>query len=107
VTGLNGRPFGSWKKPDEPEMWLRDWLGPDLASGDTPVRARIFTYGYPSKVADSFDNSSLYDLGQGLLAHLAATRRSSSKPLILIGHSLGGLVIKQVGAPLLSMLFAC
>ena len=76
-------------------MWLRDWLGQDLASGDMPVRARIFTYGYPSKVAKSFDNASLHDLGQGLLSHLAGTRRSSSKPLVLVGHSLGGLVVKQ------------
>jgi protein SERAC1 len=77
-------------------MWLRDWLGQDLRRGDTPIRARILTYGYPLKAIENTDDASLHDLGQGLLTELAAARQSSSRPLLLIGHSLGGLVVKQV-----------
>ncbi|KAK9423008.1 hypothetical protein SUNI508_04675 [Seiridium unicorne] len=98
VTGWHGKAFWSWKPADAGHMWLRDWLGPDLA--DRKCRARIYTYGYPSQVAASDSDASVRDYGQTLLNYLATTRSADvkaghSRPLVFIGHSLGGLVIKQ------------
>ncbi|KAI0473908.1 hypothetical protein GGR56DRAFT_556109 [Xylariaceae sp. FL0804] len=102
VTGWNGKAFMSWKPENSEEMWLRDWLGDDLARQN--CHARIFTYGYPSKLADSTTDATLYDYGQGLLRAIKTARYnqlqgSATRPLILIGHSLGGLLIRQAGHP--------
>ncbi|KAJ3580460.1 hypothetical protein NPX13_g110 [Xylaria arbuscula] len=98
VTGWNARAFGSWKPQRSEEMWLRDWLGQDLAGHNCP--ARILTYGYSSKVANTTSDASLRDYGSELLRALRDTRYAQVKSreprhLILIGHSLGGLLIKQ------------
>ncbi|KAI1366689.1 hypothetical protein F5Y08DRAFT_124497 [Xylaria arbuscula] len=80
VTGWNARAFGSWKPQHAQEMWLRDWLGQDLAEHNCP--ARVLTYGYSSKVANTTSDASLRDYGSELLRSLRDT-------------SLGGLLIKQ------------
>ncbi|CAN8101834.1 unnamed protein product [Discula destructiva] len=94
VTGWNGKPFWSWKPESSRHMWLRDWLGNDLAESGCP--ARIFTYGYRAPVVASSNNASYHDYGENLLASLVDIRQGRQPaPLILIGHSLGGILIKQ------------
>lgn len=73
VTGWNGKPIWSWKPENSRHVWLRDWLGRDLA--DRSCAARVFTYGYPSTVARSDNDASLHDYGANLLASLATARR--------------------------------
>jgi hypothetical protein len=71
-------------------MWLRDSLPTDISG------ARILTYGYDSHLVDSESFQDLEALGRTLCSSLQAigtTRRLV--PKIFIGHSLGGLVIKQ------------
>ncbi|KAI0967485.1 hypothetical protein F4678DRAFT_243760 [Xylaria arbuscula] len=92
VTGWNGKAFMSWKPEEAVQMWLRDWLGQDLAAKD--CQARIFTYGYPSKLAGGLLDATLYDYGNDLLDSLLVVRQSET-PLVFIAHSLGGLVVKQ------------
>lgn len=98
-------------------MWIRDWLGDDLA--ENGCRVRVFTYGYPSQVIESDSNAGLYEYGKTFLRCLVAVRSAEFKvsttlwlqgdnsaqsrfqegktrPLAFICHSLGGLVIKQV-----------
>lgn len=58
-------------------MWLRDWLGKDLA--DNGCFARIFTYGYPATVANSSSNASYHDYGKTFLDHLTSIRRLQYK----------------------------
>ncbi|EHK50529.1 putative ankyrin repeat protein [Trichoderma atroviride IMI 206040] len=74
VTGLSGHGFGSWKARGRPDMWLRDFLPPSVPN------ARIMIYGYDTK-----------------LPGIKTSRSGDSKhrPLLFIGHSLGGLVLKQ------------
>lgn len=55
-------------------MWLRDWLGQDLAKDG--CHARIFTYGYPSKVANSSSDATLSDYAKQFLLSLAAARKA-------------------------------
>jgi alpha-beta hydrolase superfamily lysophospholipase len=90
-------------------MWLRDSLPNRFPS------FRVLTYGYNSQLAksESFQDheaiaSTFRSLLGGIRSHDIAkatfqsrTNRSQEplaarKPIILIAHSLGGLVIKQV-----------
>lgn len=90
LTGLAGHAFGSWAA--SPHMWLRDFLPNDLP------RARILLYGYYSKLADSQSRNILADLSNTFVVKLHTMRslsRSEDRPIILIGHSLGCLIIKD------------
>ncbi|RKL10114.1 hypothetical protein BFJ68_g8729 [Fusarium oxysporum] len=66
VCGLGGHALGSFKEKNGRFVWLRDALPSDIPN------ARIFTYGYNSQLVDN-----------------------QSRSILFIGHSLGGLVIKE------------
>jgi hypothetical protein len=55
------------------------------------------TYGYDSKLQDSQSFQSIEDLAISFVNHLKTIGADavSAKPLILIAHSLGGLVVKR------------
>ncbi|OPB46269.1 ankyrin repeat protein [Trichoderma guizhouense] len=91
VTGLAGHAFGSWKSKSKPDMWLRDFLPISIPN------ARVLTYGYDTKLPGSRSKSSILQLSKKLLESIKTTRDENTKhrPLILIGHSLGGLVVKH------------
>ncbi|KAL6690585.1 hypothetical protein J3F84DRAFT_398280 [Trichoderma pleuroticola] len=98
ISGLGGHPFGSFKERDGEHMWLRDALPYDVtAEGDDhrPV-SRVMVYGYSSNLfqSDSFQN--LEDLGTAFHRHLRKLAIAGAfKPIVFIGHSLGGLIVKQ------------
>lgn len=94
VQGLGGNGFGSWRATGNADMWLRDFL-PEKAKN-----SRILIYGYNADLtgpgAKSF--ASILDMAKGLVNNLKLARNQPNemqRPLILIGHSLGGLVLKQ------------
>ena len=66
--------------------------------------ARILTYGYDTnviKMVETVNFTSIRSEGETLLNGLAAKRREDPhRPLMLITHSLGGLVVKKVAVPL-------
>ncbi|KAL1613846.1 hypothetical protein SLS54_010252 [Diplodia seriata] len=95
VSGLNGHAYGSFKQRGGPFMWLRDGLPKDLPN------TQVFVYGYDTQLHGSSSVQNLTDLGLGLRTALkdvlvAETGDQPCKPVLLIGHSLGGLVIKEV-----------
>lgn len=61
--------------------------------------ARILVYGYDTRVTNYFsgptNENSIHSHSKDLLSSLAAARRFNS-PLILIAHSLGGIVVKEM-----------
>ncbi|PFH60082.1 hypothetical protein XA68_11470 [Ophiocordyceps unilateralis] len=69
MSGLGGHALGSFKERDGPFVWIRDALSLDVPG------ARVLTYGY--------------DTGLGVQSS------SQIRAIIFIGHSLGGLVIKE------------
>ncbi|KAK0714484.1 hypothetical protein B0H67DRAFT_553198 [Lasiosphaeris hirsuta] len=93
ISGLASHPFGSWQPrgDDKTFMWIRDEI-PRSAPG---IRAII--YGYDSKLHNSTSFQSIGDLGQSLILRLKAGgwNLPSSKPIVFLAHSLGGLVLKE------------
>ncbi|KAK4198553.1 hypothetical protein QBC40DRAFT_331209 [Triangularia verruculosa] len=98
VTGLAGHAFGSWAHNDQ-KMWLRDYLPKDIQN-----RARVMIYGYESQLDGPMAGRSIIsDFGVSFTQGLMDLRDHPScrdRPLILIGHSLGALIIKQAIADL-------
>ncbi len=99
-------------------MWLRDHLPAALP------RARVHIYGYDSRLQGSESTARLAhftDEFVGLLgdyvgegesvgtSHRSATTslRIYQRPLILIGHSLGCLIIKKVSCMRYSVIGSC
>jgi triacylglycerol esterase/lipase EstA (alpha/beta hydrolase family) len=97
VHGLRGGSVKTWCGSDDLRLfWPQAWLprDPDLQL------ARIHSFGYNSDWGDSKETSlDLHDFGKSLLGEMSASPTLNSGdqiPIILIGHSMGGLVIKKV-----------
>ncbi|KAK4451554.1 hypothetical protein QBC34DRAFT_401310 [Podospora aff. communis PSN243] len=92
IHGLNGSPYRTFCHERTGFFWPKE-----LAK--TLPKARIMVFGY---VADIFNGSTntlgVYQHAESLLLHLKNNRVSASqekRPIVFIGHSLGGIVIKQ------------
>jgi ankyrin repeat protein/pimeloyl-ACP methyl ester carboxylesterase len=91
VTGLAGHAFGSWSSPPR-QMWLKDFLPKDIAN------VAIYTYGYDSRLQHASGRHIISDHARrfvGRLAYLISATIGPPRPLILVGHSLGGLIVKR------------
>lgn len=93
LSGLSSHPFGSWQPrgPDKTFMWIRDAIPAALPG----VRTAI--YGYDSKLTESRSFQSISDIARVMILHLKSGgwNLPSSKPLVFLAHSLGGLVLKE------------
>ncbi|KAI0508458.1 hypothetical protein F5B22DRAFT_649951 [Xylaria bambusicola] len=97
VHGLRGGSFKTWRKGDDSQLfWPQYWL-----PMETDLRnASIHSFGYDS------DRGSLnpgvlnaHDFGRTLYGELGSSPylgRNSNSPIIMVGHSMGELVIKKV-----------
>ncbi|KAH0558568.1 hypothetical protein GP486_004775 [Trichoglossum hirsutum] len=91
VHGIDGHPFTTWTHQDG-VCWIRDFL-PDHLPG-----ARIFTFGYESKVAFTLSTGGLGDFARSLLVTLTGIRKSGEerhRSIIFVCHSMGGIVVKK------------
>ncbi|KAI5793179.1 hypothetical protein EDC01DRAFT_655496 [Geopyxis carbonaria] len=95
VSGLSSHAFGSWRSREQYHMmWLRDILPLDFPN------FRVFIWGYDSDLNKSTATSSISDFSKRLLLSVYGARCEGEendihRPIIFVGHSLGGLVIKQ------------
>jgi hypothetical protein len=90
ISGLGSHPFGSFVYKREGHMWLGDSLPRDIP------RARVMIYGYQSGLQHSTSFAHLGDYASSLQAAISRLLQSEkTKPLVLLGHSLGGLLIKE------------
>ncbi|KAK8143430.1 hypothetical protein G3M48_007254 [Beauveria asiatica] len=97
LSGLGGHAFGSFKERGGSHMWLRDSLPYDITDKATKKpMARVIIYGYPSTIANSTNVQHINDITTSFITSLLplATLRPV-KPIIFIGHSLGGIIVKQ------------
>lgn len=91
VSGLGSHPFGSFMHKGDGHMWLSDSLPRDMPA------ARVMIYGYESGLQRSTSFAGLDDLAGSLqIAIYRLLRSGHGKRLVPIGHSLGGLLIKEV-----------
>lgn len=90
ISGLGSHPFGSFVHKKDANMWLVDDLPKDMPT------ARVMIYGYKSGLQDNNSIVQIDDLANSLRIILRQLLESrGSKPILLIGHSLGGLLIKE------------
>ncbi|KAL1613491.1 hypothetical protein SLS54_010556 [Diplodia seriata] len=89
VSGLNGHPFGSFKQKKGSWIWLRDALARDLPN------SRVLTFGLDTELVNSESFQNIADLGGKLRTALRIVRTDPKRPLVLIGHSLGGIIVKE------------
>ena len=94
VHGLTGDRESTWTARGHSTPWPQRLLPPNLP------QARIITYGYDAYITRKSVASSnrLVDHATNLLNDLTDDRNSvnaSSRPLIFVAHSLGGLVCKK------------
>lgn len=97
IHGLDGDIRSTWTHKNG-TFWLKD-----LLLGSMPG-ARVFSYGYPSETFFSRSVAGIRDFAVYLLNAIEDRLREdarggikSSRPIIYICHSLGGIVFKQVG----------
>lgn len=88
ISGLGSHPFGSFIHKTDGHMWLSDSLPKDMSM------ARVMIYGYESRLEGSSSFAHLGDLASSLKRAIYRLR-SEKKRIVLIGHSLGGLLIKE------------
>jgi Putative serine esterase (DUF676) len=82
----------TWRMPngEHGRLWLRDDLPQYIP------KSRIFLYEYNSTAVYGKDRGTFIDKANMLLEEIRLERRKAAKrPIIFLGHSLGGLLIKQ------------
>ncbi|KAK1974128.1 hypothetical protein LZ30DRAFT_560493, partial [Colletotrichum cereale] len=96
VHGLRGGSRKTWSKSEDPlHFWPKEWLprDPDFR------HVRIHSFGYNSDWFQAHDTVlNVHDFGKSLLGALDDSpliRRDATLPIVMIGHSMGGLVIKK------------
>ena len=92
VPGLGSHALGSFKSSESFEVWLCDFLPRDIPN------IRVLLYGYDTRLVRSTSKSSISDLSKSFLEHVRTLRKGTStgcRPIVFVGHSLGGLLIKE------------
>ncbi|GKT51856.1 protein SERAC1 [Colletotrichum spaethianum] len=99
VHGLNPRSkkdddhaWDTWRTPSGPagRIWLRDDLPQHVPD------SRIFLYQYNATAVYGKDRSTFVDKANDLLEDIRLEREDAeSRPILFLGHSMGGLLIKQ------------
>ena len=91
ISGPASHPFGTWKQraPNLKSMWLRDQIPTDLPF------VRSIIYGHDTRLVNSQSFKSINDLAFALIEDLRTIRKSISRAVFLLAHSLGGVVLKR------------
>jgi tetratricopeptide (TPR) repeat protein/pimeloyl-ACP methyl ester carboxylesterase len=97
VHGLGGHHYDTWRCRSNGEAWDADttfwprWLARD------DEKVAIYTIGYDAPVSRWRGTAMHFtDQATNILARVLAEPALARGPVILVGHSLGGLVIKQL-----------
>ncbi|OQR96045.1 hypothetical protein THRCLA_07390 [Thraustotheca clavata] len=105
IHGLLGCAYETWvggKNTSSPDantpVWSNDWLIADLESKG--LKPRVISLAYDSKIFASesaFETLCLENTSRDLLHKMKAAKiGTSSRPVIFITHSMGGIVLKKM-----------
>jgi predicted alpha/beta-fold hydrolase len=95
VHGFQGHRIQSWTHPQSNLCWIRDLLPHEIQ------KARIHSYGYNANlfsISEQLPDVTHTGLAQELMRaidNLRAGQNRSQVPIVFMGHSLGGLIIKE------------
>ncbi|KAG5818438.1 hypothetical protein H9Q74_007409 [Fusarium xylarioides] len=98
VHGQDGNAMDTWTAGNG-KMWLRDLL----PEHENFKNSRIMTFGYDSDLTDKITVMGLNDWAATLLRSLDEVRTGETektRPLLVVCHSLGGLVVRKAMAQL-------
>ncbi|RSL76994.1 hypothetical protein CEP51_009454 [Fusarium floridanum] len=93
IHGLGGNAVDTWTAKNG-KMWLRDYL----PSTGYFSQSRVMTFGYDSDLTSKQSVMTVDSWADSLLQYLGLVRKSQeerTRPLLLVCHSLGGLVAKR------------
>ncbi|KAK3295426.1 uncharacterized protein B0H64DRAFT_340878, partial [Chaetomium fimeti] len=96
VPGLGGDYIGTWKADDEFEtVWPKDLLPlPNYIPG-----VRVLSFRYNTSLNGTTSDAGIRDHANDLLVWLYNDREddesASLRPLVFVGHSLGGIIVKS------------
>jgi pimeloyl-ACP methyl ester carboxylesterase len=97
VHGLGGDHYDTWRRNTKRKPWKMDdtfwplWLARDCET------LAVYVIGYEAPISRWLGTAMhLTDQATNILARLMAEPALARGPLIFIGHSLGGLIIKQL-----------
>ncbi|EGR2722793.1 hypothetical protein DUG83_15060 [Vibrio parahaemolyticus] len=91
IHGLGGNAETTWQSRDSEKVFWPKWLHEDIED------VCIWSIGYEApKLTVRDSGMGLLDRAQNVLETLLAEQQLSKGELILVGHSLGGLIIKQL-----------
>lgn len=89
--GLGGHPFDTWSAMPSQDRSMLHWLGADFDHLD------VWTVGYEAAISRFRGHSMhLADRALNILEALVREDKLKRGQIYLVGHSLGGLVIKQL-----------
>lgn len=95
VHGLGGGSRKTWSRTDSiTHFWPQEWLPKDPAFKNV----RVHSFGYNSDWVKGKDNClNIHHFGKSLLGEMSTSPYlgGADTPIALIGHSMGGLVIKK------------
>ncbi|KAK3365364.1 hypothetical protein B0T24DRAFT_724217 [Lasiosphaeria ovina] len=93
VPGLGGHHSRTWEGADL-TLWPRDLLPPKISK-----RIRIRSFRYNTTLQGTVSEAGISDHAKELLDELSNDREDDEaaalRPLIFVGHSLGGMIIKK------------
>ncbi|RYP29051.1 hypothetical protein DL767_006913 [Monosporascus sp. MG133] len=95
VAGLGGHPLKTWQADDENQtLWPRDLLPEHIPN------IRVLSFNYNTTLKGSASDAGIREHAEDLLATLLDKREDDGddaklRPIVFVGHSLGGLIIKR------------
>lgn len=99
VAGLGGHYVSTWEAIDG-TVWPRDFLPNHGSAMNNPLKLRIKSFHYNTTIKGTTSIAGLREHAADLIRKLYNDREddmaASIRPLIFIGHSLGGMLIKRV-----------
>ena len=90
VHGLTGDPSGTWTVGSSKEFWP-DWLCTDHEN------LSVYALGYPTSIFVKFAKGemTLHERASNML-ELLASKGIGKQPIVMICHSLGGILVKEI-----------